>query len=234
MNDSGSTDQKIVSHAGGVVLYQIPEPNRLEIAAMHYHKNKVTTLRIFMGTQGKNLETGWREPFNDTIEREFVAEAVSIKTPFKVEPEIRSLVYWELAQDDEEKKRIGFRPVDEAVELHLKGFRGFRLIQGSLRESRVPEHEGTKDEELLDPPEWYEARDLWSKMDSVRGFSPFVHKKAVAATVHKLCQRSGNEALAFRYGSLLEATAGIIKVRQDHTQLVRDYLDELAVNGNPK
>src|SRR3989338_8002721 len=128
MNASETTGRIIRSHAAGVVLYRFPEPNRLEMAAMHYHRRGETTLRVFMGTQGQVEATGRKKSFNETTHREFKSEALDISVPFKDAREIRSLIYWELASDDMSQER---NPKLSRL-LHLKGFRAIRMLEGGL------------------------------------------------------------------------------------------------------
>ncbi|HEY9584071.1 MAG TPA: hypothetical protein VJI33_00615 [Candidatus Paceibacterota bacterium] len=222
MNDSGSA-RTVLSHAAGNVLYKL-EQNQLKIAAMHYHRRGETTLRVFMGTQGKVEETGRPETFNETADREFKSEALEIVSPFEVAREIKSLVYWQLCADDRSKER----DPRLARLLHLKGFRALRLVRGELRKHRAFEHEGDPDkEEILEPPRWYEVSELWHKMDDVRGASPFPHKKAVAGTIHKLVALPEYKHLSFRYGNLMEHTAHIVKVVEEDAPLVLKYIEAL-------
>lgn len=219
MNESELTGKIIRSHAAGAVLYRLPEPNRLEIAAMNYCREGKTTLRVFMGKQGF-AEHGRPETFVETLTREIRSEAFDISVPFKYENELKSLVHWELVPDDTEPER----DVNRAKLLHLKGFFGLKFLQGALRSHRLLEHEGTKKEEILDPPQWIEIGELWRRMD-VRGTSPFVHKKAVVGCLHRLALKESG--LVFRYQDLLDTTAGIIRTIPEHKGLVVAYLDSL-------
>lgn len=223
--------REIRSHAAGVVLYRI-ESNRLEIAAMNYCRQGQTTLRVFMGKQG--LAEGNRpETFMETAARELRSEAFDISTPFRYENEIKNLAYWELVADDAEPNK----DVRFAKLLHLKAFLALKFVDGALRSHRLLEHEGTGKEEILDPPSWVEVSELWRRMEP-RHVSPFPHKKAVAGCLHKLASRES--ALTFRYGSLLDATAGLVRTIPEHKDLVMTYLKsldaelmtKLIVNGN--
>ena len=219
MNDSESTGQTIRSHAAGVVLYRLPEPNRLEIAAMNYCREGRTTIRVFMGKQGF-AEGGRPETFMETMAREVRSEAFDISIPFTHENEIKSLVYWELVPDDTDPEK----DVRFARLLHLKGFFGLKFIDGALRSHRLLEHDGTAKEEILDPPQWIEIGELWRQMEP-KGASPFVHKKAVAGCLHKLAEKEAG--LAFHYGKLLDTTAGIVRTTPEYRGLVGAYLDSL-------
>lgn len=226
MQNSESAGRTIRSHAAGVVLYRLPDPNRLEIAVMNYCRKDDrgiarTTLRVFMGKQGF-AEGGRPETFMETLTRELRGEAFDISREFRYENAIRNLVYWELVPDDNEPQRF----------FHLKGFLGLKFVGGALRGHRLLEHEGTAKEEILDPPQWVEFGELWRRMEP-RNASLFTHRKAVTATLHHLAQRDSD--LAFRYQDILDATASIVQTAPEHKGLVRAYLEsldeEFSVNG---
>lgn len=219
MNESKSTGRKILSHAAGAVLYRLSEPNKLEIAAMNYCREGRTTLRVFMGKQGF-AEGGRSETFLETLTREVRGEAFDISLPFRYENEFKSLVYWELVPDDSDPER----EIHSAKLLHLKGFFGLHFLEGKLRSHRLLEHEGTGKEEILDPPEWIELKELWQRMEP-RGASPFVHKKAVIGMLHRLA--TVEAGIAFRYGNLIDSTANFISTNTEHRELVASYLDSL-------
>lgn len=216
-----STGQIIRSHAAGVVLYRLPESNKLEIAAMNYCREGRTTVRVFMGKRGF-AEHCRPETFMETATREVRSEAfdIDIGMPFKYENEIGSLVYWELVPDDDDPEK----DVQRAKLLHLKGFLGLKFVEGKLRQHRLLEHEGTGKEEILDPPQWFEFGELWRRMEP-KGASPFVHKKAVIATLHKLA--GIHAGIAFRYGELLDETRKFIGTVSEHRPLVTAYLESL-------
>ncbi len=216
---------KIRSHAAGVVLYR-SQPNRLEIAAMNYRKWDEVTIRMFMGKQGFG-EGGRSETFNETLVRELRQEAFNLTPEPKWTQEVRSLVYWELVVDDKQKGT----PLEEATLLHLKGFRALRYEAGVLRDHRLTEEEGTPGEETLEPARWFEVSDLWRQMEPRRATKP-IHRKAVAATVHRLAGL--HQGIAFRYGQILEASAGIIQVVPEYMPIVRSYLESLDGEASSK
>jgi hypothetical protein len=211
---AGSAAGKTIrSHAAGVVLYRIESAGEVLVAAMNYCRTGRTTLRVIMGKQG-TAEENRPETFSETAIRELRSEGFDITVPFKYQFAIKRLVHWEVVPDDNDRLRG----------LHLKGFLAVNFLSGKLRSHRLLEHEGTVNEEILDPPEWVEIGDLLRRM-SVRGATVFCHLKAVASALHALAET--DKLVSYRYTGELDAIAPLLSSESECRDLVRDYVKSL-------
>lgn len=208
-NVTSEPDKLITSHGVGMVIYKLsPSRNRLDILGMPYSRYGSTTLRVPFGTQGDE-----KEGLIKTFEREMRAEVSGLDTQFTVEHVIRQMSWWQVKRDERATPKFSAQRC-----LHLQAFMAVEFKKGSLRTSRLIEHEGTGKEEILDPPMWYEVSDLLRRM-AMPHATIFGHRLAVMATLAKLA--GTEDAIDFRYSGLIESGAGLLAQEREKQAMFR-------------